>query len=215
MRLASLHESILNVDAFDGHSFMEFGVCTGDSMYETLIYCLSDQKIPKKVFGFDSFEGLPEEATGIKRPPNWFPGAFRLKDHNPRWGGEYTTEAGLNYVKGKLKQFTPYNINIYFIKGWFSDTLNEETILSYRMVPAKFVHIDTDIYISTIEVLEFLVKYNMMADGCIIRYDDWDILKYGIEMHTAGQSLAHKEIVEKHNLQFTKITDNLFKYEHH
>lgn len=213
MNIANVHTSLEYVEKyFPEDSLFEFGVCTGDSLFDILVTLIHKNNKPTKVFGFDSFEGLPDEMPGITIPPNWTKGAFALKDHYPRWG-EQTIEAGLNYLTQKFAPFQKYNIDISLIKGWFSDTLNKNTIKENKISPAKYIHIDTDIYISTKQVLEWLVQNNLFANNCIVRYDDWDMTGYHIPQETAGQSLAHKETVQKYNIRFKKLYDNLYRIE--
>lgn len=99
---------------------MEFGVFKGES-----INFISSLLSFKKVYGFDSFEGLPS---------NWTPGAgkgaFDLGGHAPK-----------------------VNKNVELISGWFGETL--PTFLeSHKNELCTFIHIDCDLYSSTKDVLD-------------------------------------------------------------
>lgn len=98
---------------------LEFGVYSG----ETINKC-SNRSKHKKFYGFDSFEGLPED---------WRSGF--LKGHFNR--------------NGNLPEV---NSNVSLIKGLFNDTLLE--FLSKNNEFLSFIHIDCDLYSSTKYVLE-------------------------------------------------------------
>jgi hypothetical protein len=82
------------------------------------------------------------------------------------------------------------------IKGFYENSLNQN-ILSKLKLPI-FINIYCDIYTSTIQVLEFIFKNKLYINGkTIIRYDDW--ANNDMEYKT-GQSLAHKEMTTKYNI---------------
>lgn len=100
---------------------LEFGVFEGNTIN------LSSERCKDKMFyGFDSFEGLPEDwRSGFSK------GAFNLDGNMPK-----------------------VNKNVTLIKGLFSDTLNN--FLSNKQDKVSFIHIDCDLYSSTKFVLENL-----------------------------------------------------------
>jgi hypothetical protein len=98
---------------------LEFGVFRGKSL------SVLSQKCPGAVYGFDSFEGLPESAQ------IWQKGIF----YNPE---------GLAYPVGQ---------NVKLVKGWFKDTI-AEFVKQQDMSKVKLVHIDCDIYSSAKEIFE-------------------------------------------------------------
>lgn len=101
--------------------FMEFGVATGASIKRLAGF------VPGVIYGFDSFEGLPEEWTGR--------------------GG---------MAKGSFRCEPPTDLpaNVRIVKGLFQDTL--PGFLEEHPEPASFVHIDSDLYSSAIFVLRSL-----------------------------------------------------------
>ncbi len=100
---------------------LEFGVFTGKSINYIA------NKIKLDVFGFDSFEGLPE---------NWrdgfAQGAFDLKG------------SGLPECKP----------NVHLIKGWFEHTI--PIFLNDHNEKISFIHVDCDLYSSTTTIFEML-----------------------------------------------------------
>eukprot|EP00913_Durusdinium_trenchii_P011152 g10474.t1 len=100
--------------------WMEFGVHRGTTV--NIVARYADQP----VYGFDSFEGLPE---------HWREGKQR---------GRYTTNG----------HFPDVADNVELIAGWFDETLPE--FLESHTDPAAFVHIDCDLYSSAKCVLDLL-----------------------------------------------------------
>jgi hypothetical protein len=60
------------------------------------------------------------------------------------------------------------------------------------------VDIDVDLYSSTITVLDFMFRNNLIGKGTLLFYDDWGGSK-GFETLSSGESRAHKEMLEKYN----------------
>ena len=115
---ACLEESARVTDGMN----MEFGVYKGDSL-NTLA-----KLAPDKIFwGFDSFEGLPEQWTIESKK-----GAFD--------------------VGGKLPQVRR---NVRLVKGFYSETLPKFSA-EHASDAVAFVHVDCDLYSSTKEILESL-----------------------------------------------------------
>ena len=94
--------------------WLEFGVATG----RTINYF--SKFTGDKVYGFDSFEGLPEKwRDGFDK------GAF-----------------------SRNGDFPEVNANVVLIKGWFSDTL-VPFLEENKGKKISFLHIDCDLYSST------------------------------------------------------------------
>ncbi len=135
--------------------YLEFGVCYGTSML-----CMH-QTIKKlklnnvRMVGFDSFEGLPaiaaEEDNG-----KWKPGEFATRMETTV---KFLSEKGVDWD------------NTFLIKGWFSDTLTEETKKKYSISKASVIMVDCDIYSSSKASLDFCAP--LIKDTAIIFFDDW------------------------------------------
>lgn len=98
---------------------LEFGVYTGTS-----INLIAKQRPQAKVFGFDSFKGLPGDWR------NGFPkAAFSLE--------------------GKLPAVEP---NVELVPGWFNETL--PGFLAQHPEPVSLLHVDCDMYSSSKTVLD-------------------------------------------------------------
>jgi hypothetical protein len=94
------------------------------------------------VIGFDSFEGLPED---------WRPGFPKGKFATPAFARE---------------EFYPHVLNAMLIKGWF-----EDTVPSFPFPPLGLVHIDCDLYSSTVTALDAVLPH--IGSETIIVFDEF------------------------------------------
>ena len=151
---------------------LEFGVWKGDSL-RRIRSRLDDSY---KVYGFDSFEGLPED---------WL-------DHNGNLVG-----------KGKKGRFstgkkTPDINGVKWMVGWFSDTL---PMYLKEADDIGLLHIDCDLYSSTVEVLWALNNY--IKKGTIIVFDEW-FYNHSTK-YSDHEQKAFYEWVEKFNRKFSFV----------
>jgi len=145
--------------------WLEFGVATG----KTINYISSFTK--DKVYGFDSFEGLPE-----------------------KWRSGY--DKGMFDRHGMLPEV---NDNVVLIKGWFCDTLYP--FIREQNKKVSFIHMDCDLYSSTITVLDILLPY--LEKGCIIIFDE--LVNYEGFNGETGELKALYEFINKNNIKFEWI----------
>ena len=120
----------------------EMGVCTGRTI--NLIAALNSRSV---VYGFDSFEGLPEAWNRNDYPlPK---GVFAY--HNPN-----KPPAVLN--------------NVRLVKGLFKDTLPifADEVLNDKSI--AFLHIDCDLYSSTKDIFDTLGSY--LTSGSVVLFDE-------------------------------------------
>jgi len=119
---------------------LEFGVCRGATMC-VIRHVLDDSF---KIFGFDSFVGLPEP---------WVD-----KDGQLVCAPEYfSTNSVVPNISG-----------VKFYAGWFSDTIPDYLKIAE---PIALLHVDSDLYSSAKEVLESLNDH--IVEGTIIVFDEW------------------------------------------
>jgi hypothetical protein len=156
--------------------FIELGVCTGKTI--KFIAALNPHK---KIYGFDSFEGLPEDWV---RADKVIPvGTFGFK--NPAI-------------------LPPVLHNIELIRGWFSDTLPTFTKGSDPRQPIAFLHIDSDIYSSAATAFEILG--DRIQRGTILVFDE--LYNYpGCENH---EFKAFQEFLIKHNFTARYLAYNIY-----
>ena len=167
-----------NLSFLQGKAFMEFGVYHGESM---LMWHDLYQKnnLSTIFFGFDSFVGLPQETV----------------DKNTIWDTGYFSTGGI--VNSDLSN----RVGVKMITGFYDTSLNEETARLLGDLKVGLVHIDCDTYSSTKTVWEWLLKYDLLACGALIVYDDWGAwLEAKCGEYEVGEAKAHQEIVDRYNL---------------
>ena len=99
----------------------------------------------KIIYGFDSFEGLPED---------W------------RYDPRLDLLKGAFNMKGILPQINP---NVRLIKGWFNETLPE--FVKAHPEACTFIHVDCDLYSSTKTIFDNLK--NQIVSGTVIAFDEY------------------------------------------
>jgi len=134
IREYAILEAIKNDNNLE-NTYLEFGVYKG-----TTINFFS--KYVKKIYGFDSFEGLRED-----------------------WVGHEDNQAGYFNLNKKIPRL---NSNVVPVAGWIQDTLIN--FLEKNKPEINFVHIDVDTYESTKYVLKNIKKY--LKKKCIIIFDE-------------------------------------------
>jgi O-methyltransferase len=111
---------------------------------EALRFWLGLLKHPDSRFhGFDSFEGLPEKWTHL-----YDKGAFD--------------------VGGRMPVFEDQRVHLH--KGWFSDTL-PGFCKTFTSAPQLIIHLDADLYSSTIFVLRELKSF--IRPGTVLLFDEF------------------------------------------
>ncbi len=133
----------------------ECGVYQGASLIPMAIWA-TQHNIRKTFFGYDSFEGFPDS---IVKDQNM--GGADLEGKRP--GG--MNETSLELVAGKVKLFHMENVRLR--KGFFSDTLRQDSGLRFSLV-----HLDCDTYDSYTECLNFF--YPRMNLGAVILLDEYN-----------------------------------------
>lgn len=124
-------------------AYLEMGVCTGRTI--NFIAALNPEK---RIYGFDSFEGVPENWSreDIHLPK----GTFAFKD---------------------CSAVPPVLHNVRLIKGNFHKTLPEFRDKILEDQPIAFLHIDCDLYSSTKEVFDVFADH--VIPGTIIVFDEF------------------------------------------
>lgn len=159
----------------------EFGVHSGKSMIE-----LRKLLHPSKLFGFDSFQGLPETSE------------ININD----WSrGRYASDRR-NFLS-KFKEFE-------FISGWYNESLTDSIVKEFQMQNASYIDIDCDLYESAIDALDFMFRNKLAVEGTLIGYDDfWVIPCVNESLHplSVGEGLAHKKIAQKYIVEFECVNN--------
>lgn len=117
------------------------------------------------VIGFDSFEGLPED---------WREGFSK---------GTFATEGD------EALYFNTPAFNQMLIKGWFEDTAP-----NFPFPPLRLVHIDCDLYSSTVTALESVVS--AIGVGTVVVFDEY----HGYPGHEEHEMKAWTEFCLKYRI---------------
>lgn len=186
----TVEDTFQYIDYIPEGNLLEFGVYNGNTLAR-----LVQRKNFVEVWGFDSFEGLPDNHEGN---PDWPVGAF----NSVRDGGFNNAEEIKAYITERVGRS-----DIKLIEGFFHKTLTP-AIGHQLHNTASYIHLDCDLYTSTAEVLSWLFKYGVPKEGCLFRYDDW----YGYS-NIGGQKAAHERYSLKYRIGFQQVADNVFIYE--
>ena len=158
--------------------YLEFGVFRGDSLL-CMDRARREAGLSFRLFGFDSFEGLPELAPE-DRSLGWKPGSFRSNYGGTR---RRLTSEGIDWSRTVL------------VKGWFDKTLTPELRSAHELVKASTIMIDSDLYSSARTALEFSAP--LIRDEAIVFFDDWDGGS-GLAERGEGEARAFHEFLAEH-----------------
>lgn len=150
--------------------FVECGVASGVQI-AIMEDVNSRQKIPRKVWAFDSYEGIPLATSKDDQQPGV--GYFNNGTASPTKKGNHLKSSGitvhkLDDVKKMLKGWVGGLDNIVFVKGWFEKTVPDSNIKDICLL-----RLDGDLYESTYVCLENLFP-KITKNGYLI-IDDWGL----------------------------------------
>ncbi len=123
--------------------WLEFGVGKGST-----IDFIAGKAHGRKVIGFDSFEGYPED--------------WKMSDTLSYLQGEQTLNGTMPPLKSR---------NVVLVRGRFEDTLPDFLARNNSSICA-FVHIDCALYSSTLFVLESLHQHKKLVKGTVLLFDE-------------------------------------------
>lgn len=142
--------------------FLEFGTFRGYTA-RLMASLIREFKLAGNLYLFDSFEGLPEITSPIDKTSYevvnniWYHGEMRVKPATEK------------LIENSLSTIIPRS-KLRIVKGYYSDTLDAHL----PRTKAAVVHVDCDLYLSAKLVLEKLLEYDMLQDGTVILFDDYN-----------------------------------------
>ena len=168
----------------------QFGVFEGSSLAR-LVRIYDDPRT--RLWGFDTFSGLPSEEPNQTTTVTWKPGTFDV-------GGTASVPRIAQQIglrgRGEL------------LAGLFSDTLTPYLAMAKGMRPAVYVDVDADLYVSSRQALDWLFMQRLAVPGTVVGYDDFWVLPciHG-DPHPLehGEGKAHAEVAEKYGVHFRCI----------
>ena len=166
--------------------FVECGVWRGGSMMLAAKKLISLNRTQKKIFLFDTFDGMPPPEEVDSSAINNISASTLLETNEKSVGNNVWCYSALEEVKKNIKSTGYPDENIFYFKGKVEDTLPEKSIKKICLL-----RLDTDWYESTKHELENL--YDLVSEGGIIIIDD-----YG---HWTGAKKAVDEFIEKRKLK--------------
>lgn len=132
------------------------------------------------IHGFDSFEGLPED-----------------------WDIGHKIIPGDTFNRDGILPTVPKNVKFWV--GWFEDSLPK--YLNEHNEPIKLLHIDCDLYSSTVTVLDALNPF-IVKDTIIILDDFYPWGHIGYANWEAGEYKALHDWIKKYDRSFEVLLHN-------
>jgi hypothetical protein len=152
----TLHRECARHVELDG-LWLEFGVYRGRSL------CGLAKLTPNIVYGFDSFQGLPDHwnLRNVK-------GAYGLGGKVPAGFVDDSDNDNPASVPKRAPKLRPWPKNVRLVPGWFEESLPKflETVPGI----VAFLHIDSDLYSSCATVFKYLRPRIM--PGTVIVFDE-------------------------------------------
>ncbi|MBF0505068.1 MAG: macrocin O-methyltransferase [Candidatus Omnitrophica bacterium] len=165
-----LYSHLINLENLAGDiDYLEFGVAEGDSIRWWLAH---NKNQNSRFFGFDSFDGLPED-----------------------WG---VAQKGTFSTGGQLPVVN--DTRCTFIKGFFQDSISS-WLQTVELKKKLIVHLDADLYSSTIYVLTKLSPF--IKKGDVLIFDEFNF--------PTDEFLAFKQFISAANFSYEFIgTSNAY-----
>jgi hypothetical protein len=151
--------------------WLEFGVGKGST-----IDFIAENAHGRTIIGFDSFEGLPED--------------WKMSDTLTYLRGHYDLSGTIPPLKSK---------NVKLVRGYFQETLPDFLLRNDQ--PCALVHIDCDLYSSTLYVLKTLYAANKLVKGTVILFDEI----YNYQYFENHEFRAFQEFFGNSDIRYTWI----------
>lgn len=157
-----------------------------DGLYTQQVQCELGR--PKNLHLFDSFQGFPDVSqVAIDQD------AIHVRSQV--WPtGRHCSLSPEQLFEECVKILPAERIRIY--EGWYADTVGtipDDTRFA-------MLHLDCDLYSSTMDVLRPLLQRGMLSEGAYLLFDDWDC---NCASPKFGQRRAWKECVKEFDIDFS------------
>lgn len=155
--------------------YLEFGLWEGKTFMAALRCKAKFGMSSVMLWGFDSFEGLPE----VSHSPDeiWKKGQFSCSEER---------------FRGILKENGFSERDFQLVKGFYDRSLNADLHKRLAGRKAMAIYVDCDLYESTRDVLRFLPPY--LQNGTIICFDDYYCYKADPQQ---GEQKAIREFLDQ------------------
>lgn len=139
--------------------FLEFGVRYGTGFANAFWWAKRYKLDYMKFYAFDSFQGFPE-ITGVDAE------GFISDEY-----GKGVLAVDVGTFKSMIKRKGVDLSRVIITPGYFNEVLDEETKKKLGIKTAAVVHVDCDLYESTVPVLDFITDY--LVDGTLLMFGGW------------------------------------------
>ena len=163
--------------------YLEFGVFNGSSI-ASMYMASKEMKSSIRLFGFDAFEGLPADSENEDNGV-WKKGFYQCFF-------EKTQEC-------LMKKNVDLS-SIIWVKGWYNETLNNQTLINHNLENPGIIFIDCDTYSSSKTVLDFLAP--IIKKPVIICLDDWKL--NDLDIIGEGEYRSFNEFLEENSNLYAK-----------
>lgn len=157
--------------------YLEFGVFVGTSLGCMDRALKAHDMTEVRMFGFDSFEGLPDEAR---------------TDDEGLWGEPGRWSSDLDNTTANLRRQGVDLSRTILVPGWFEDTLTPDLRRRHKIEHAGVLMIDCDLYTSAKRALDFCAP--LIHGEAIVFLDDWE----DVGDRDLGEKRAFREFLADH-----------------
>lgn len=151
---------------------------------------MRDLFIFRQLHLFDSFDGLPEYTSPVDAG-SWDIAGRNVWADRMRFSDDFVAQLGEpvhEHIRSRLSDVLPAE-RIFVYRGFFADTLKNDLHLK-----AALLHVDCDLYQSTREVLTRLYEMDVLQDGMVILFDDYNCFRASPNY---GERRAFREFLEE------------------
>ena len=192
----------------------QFGVFTGYSMRAITGY-LAEQNVPfRRIIGFDSFVGLPDEhlsggssdyrqrvASGDYKAGLYSSSRFYSGKGDAVLRG-LEQVVGLPRCSSSEDGSQPTTPCVKWVKGFYNESLTNR--IAKSMAPALYVDADADLYSSTQQSLSWMLDHGLIQQDTVIYYDDWSP-GHRHKGSLSGQQWAHAHLAHQYRVKLTTL----------
>jgi len=162
---------------------VEFGTDTG---FTAGVLAQHTARTDRSLCLFDSFEGLPDATSEVDRN-------CPCIAQEGLWGQGECRGLSERQLRRRCKRWMP-DSRLLTMPGWYCDTVPEVS----GSMRFALLHVDCDLFQSTLDALAPLFQRRLVSTGCIILFDDWNCNASSPEF---GQKKAWAVLVEKYNIR--------------
>ena len=148
--------------------YVEFGSWGGKSLH-TAHQVITMTRRERRLWAFDSFEGLPAATDSRDLHPRWGEGG-----QGNAWSGrpeDNAVQRGLEYFQSSCEEMGLPRHAYTAVEGYFEDTLPLRGD-SDEPRDIALAYIDCNMYSSTVTVMDFLAP--RLKNGMILAFDDYN-----------------------------------------